>query len=85
MNKKKRHCLMIIGFKILHLYLGNDWNVRCETPVGKEGRARPHRRAEEAHLSLHGKGASWSVNRRSTYFKRQIMELKKWLSTFRHP
>ncbi|PGM54729.1 hypothetical protein CN946_14070 [Bacillus sp. AFS053548] len=67
-----------IGYKILQLYFGSDWNVRCETPVGKEGRVRPRRRAEEAHLSPHGKGVSWRGNQRSTYFIRTDNGIK-WL------
>jgi len=59
-----------IGFKIYSYIFDNDWNVRRETPVGKEGRVRPRRLAEEAHLSPHGKGASWRGNQRSTYFRR---------------
>jgi hypothetical protein len=37
-----------------------DYNGRCETPVGKAGRLRPRRLAEEAQLTP--KGASWSCN-----------------------
>ena len=41
-----------------------DYNGRCETPVGIAGRLRPHRSVcdEEAQLTSHGKGASWSCN-----------------------
>jgi hypothetical protein len=39
-----------------------DYNGRCETPVGLAGRLRPRRLAEEAQLTPHGKGVSWSCN-----------------------
>jgi hypothetical protein len=41
-----------------------DYNGRCETPVGIAGRLRPRRSVcdEEAQLTPHGKGASWSCN-----------------------
>ena len=56
--------------KILQKALGNDWNVRCSTPVGDAGSLRPRRLAEEAQVSPHGKRASWSGNRQSTYLYR---------------
>jgi len=41
-----------------------DYSGRCETPVGIAGRLRPRRSDsdEEAQLTPHGKGASWSCN-----------------------
>jgi len=41
-----------------------DYNGRCETPVGIEGRLRPRRSDsdEEAQLTPYGKRASWSGN-----------------------
>jgi len=39
-----------------------DYNGRCETPVGITGRVRPRRLAEEAQLTPHGKGVTWSCN-----------------------
>ena len=45
-----------------------DSGGRCETPVGKAGRLRPRRLDEEAQVSPHGKGATWSCNQ-LTYSK----------------
>jgi len=41
-----------------------DSGGRCETPVGIAGRLRPRRSVsdEEAQLTPHGKGATWSCN-----------------------
>jgi len=41
-----------------------DYNGRYETPVGIAGRLRHHRSVsdEEAQLTPHGKGATWSCN-----------------------
>jgi hypothetical protein len=52
--------LLLLKFLILKIKV--DYNGRCETPVGMAGRLRPRRLAEEAQLSPHGKGASWSCN-----------------------
>jgi hypothetical protein len=41
-----------------------DYNGRCETPMGIAGRLRPRRSDsddEEAQLTPHGKGATWSL------------------------
>ena len=50
--------------RLLILKLEVDFNGRCETPVGIAGRVRPRRSDsdEEAQLTPHGKGASWSCN-----------------------
>jgi hypothetical protein len=47
-----------------------DYSGRCETPLGIAGRLRPRRSVcdEEAQLSPHGKGATWSCNQ-LTHFK----------------
>jgi hypothetical protein len=58
--------------RLLILKTEVDYNGRCETPVGIAGRLRPRRLAEEAQLTPHGKGASWSCNQ-LTYFKIAIM------------
>jgi len=42
-----------------------DYNGRCATPVGMAERRRPRRLAEEAQLTPHGKGATWSCNQLS--------------------
>jgi len=41
-----------------------DWNGRCETPVGEAGQVRPRRSDsdEEAQRPPHGKRVSWSGN-----------------------
>jgi hypothetical protein len=49
-------------WRLLILKTEVDYNGRCETPVGIAGRLRPRRLAEEAQLTPHGKGASWSCN-----------------------
>jgi hypothetical protein len=49
-------------FVRLYFKSNDDYNGRCETPVGIAGRLRPRRLAEEAQASPHGKGASWSCN-----------------------
>jgi hypothetical protein len=56
---------MIVAFDIFNFKTEVDYNGRCETPVGKAGRLRPRRLAEEAQLTPPpppGKGASWSCN-----------------------
>jgi hypothetical protein len=54
--------LILKRFYQANCWLEVDWNGRCETPVGEEGQARPHRcaSAEEAHRPPYGKRASWS-------------------------
>jgi len=44
-----------------------DYNGRCETPMGIAGRLRPRRSDsdEEAQLTPHGKGATWSCNQQT--------------------
>jgi len=54
--------------RLLILQTEVDYNGRCETPVGIARSLRPRRLAEEAQLSPHGKGATWSCNQ-LTYFK----------------
>jgi hypothetical protein len=50
--------------RLLILKTEVDYNGRCETPVGMAGRLRPRRSDsdEEAQLTPHGKGATWSCN-----------------------
>jgi hypothetical protein len=54
----------LLLLRLLNLKTEVDYNGRCETPVGIAGRLRPRRSDsdEEAQLTPHGKGASWSCN-----------------------
>jgi hypothetical protein len=52
----------LLLLKFVTLKTEVDYHGRCETPVGIAGRRRPRRLAEEAQLTPHGKGASWSCN-----------------------
>jgi len=54
--------LLFLGFVTSEIE--GDYNGRCETPVGIVGRLRPRRNDsdEEAQLTPHVKGATWSCN-----------------------
>jgi hypothetical protein len=57
----------LLLLRLLILKTEVDYNRRCETPVGIAGRLRPRRSDsdEEAQLTPHGKGATWSCNQLS--------------------
>jgi len=57
----------IDAFEIFNNRTEVDSGGRCETPVGIAGRLRPRRSDsdEEAQLTPHGKGATWSCKQLS--------------------
>ncbi|WP_088042291.1 hypothetical protein [Bacillus sp. EAC] len=57
-----KRLLYLKGFLKQTVNKEDDWNGRCETPVGVAGQMRPRRQAEEAHRPPHGKRASWNGN-----------------------
>jgi len=57
----------IMLLRFLNFKTEVDSGGRCETPVGIAGRLRPRRNDsdEEAQLTPHGKGATWSCTQLS--------------------
>jgi len=54
----------------------------CSTPVGKEGRVRPRRRAEETYLSPHGKWVSFSGNQHDVTYLIDKFYFNAWKNYF---